>query len=207
MNINKNRVVIFILINLLQSCSWMNYNFYRDRVRPYLESIEDTYVPLVVDGVREPEVFPDLDENDETVEGIDLNKDGVRDDIEIFANRQIFSRYERELLKEKYRGYVKFYKNSSSEKTAAEIAKHYIALNLRQDTCDTAVLDQRGYQLNSSEISYRYDDLFINSNLRSNEIGNFIVISLDELKIISSDTAPGNEYIKYCFAMKDWLKS
>lgn len=56
----------------------------------------------VVDEVVEPD-FPDEKENNKTLEGVDANHDGVRDDIEIWINRTAEDEYVRWAMKDYYR--------------------------------------------------------------------------------------------------------
>lgn len=202
----NNTLLIISVLSFTTSCSWMRYDGYRERVRPYLEKIEDTYKPLVVDGVREPEKFPDLDENDDTVEGLDQNKDGVRDDIEIYINRQVFSRYERELLKETYRSYILFYERSRKSSTPKDIAQFHQELWFRYHTCDAAMFSYSGMQQNSVYVDTDFIDIMLNTSKRNNTIGDYIGIAFNETKVSTADTAPMSEYVKYCSRIKDWLK-
>lgn len=55
--------------------------------------------PFLVDGKEEPE-FPDEELNNETILGVDSNRDGVRDDLEIFINRTAKDRNERLSLRQ-----------------------------------------------------------------------------------------------------------
>mgnify|MGYP003640090118 CR=1 FL=1 len=62
-----------------------------------------TYTPGVYDGNPEPP-YPDLEEDVKTLEGIDADKDGLRDDLEIWINRNGKDENERNL----WRMYVRF---------------------------------------------------------------------------------------------------
>lgn len=103
-------------ILLIQSCLGGGSDYYRDRVAPFLKNLKSTYKAQVFDEVMEPAVFPDLDEDQETLVGIDSNHDGVRDDMEIFINRNFKYDYERETYKQFFKrapGHYKNYKNMS----------------------------------------------------------------------------------------------
>lgn len=50
------------------------------------------------DGQIEPE-FPDKNENDETLLGLDKNQNGIRDDIDIWINRSAIDSSERQALR------------------------------------------------------------------------------------------------------------
>lgn len=58
----------------------------------------------VFDGIVEPD-FPDQKLNDSTIAGIDSNKDGVRDDVEIWINRIAEDEFVRWSMKDYYRKY------------------------------------------------------------------------------------------------------
>lgn len=97
----KTTLLIFSSI-FLNSCLGGS-DYYRDRVEPFLKDLKPNYKPQVFDGVMEPAEFPDLDEDQKTSVGIDSNHDGVRDDMEIFINRNFKYDYEREPLKGEFR--------------------------------------------------------------------------------------------------------
>lgn len=61
-----------------------------------------TYTPGVYDGNPEPP-YPDLDEDVKTLEGIDADKDGLRDDLEIWINRISKDENERNLWRQTVR--------------------------------------------------------------------------------------------------------
>src|SRR5690606_10883032 len=75
------------------------------KVKHFLEYVvpKETYTPGVYDGNPEPP-YPDLEEDVKTLEGIDADKDGLRDDLEIWINRISKDENERNL----WRMYVKF---------------------------------------------------------------------------------------------------
>jgi len=96
---------------ILTSCLGGGSDYYRDRVEPFLKNLKPNYKPQVVDGVMEPAVFPDLDEDQKTLVGIDSNHDGVRDDMEIFINRNFPYDYERETYKQFFKRAPHFFNN------------------------------------------------------------------------------------------------
>ncbi len=101
--------VVFVLIQT-QACFGAS-DYYRDRVEPFLKELKANYKPQIVDGVLEPKEFPDLEEDKKSLEGIDSNHDGVRDDIEIFINRNFNTWVERDNLKNEFRRAPGFYSN------------------------------------------------------------------------------------------------
>jgi len=100
--------IIFLL--LTQSCLGGS-DYYRDRVEPFLKELKPHYRPQMVDGVMEPAVFPDLVEDQKTLIGIDSNHDGVRDDMEIFINRNFPYDYERETYKQFFKRAPHYFNN------------------------------------------------------------------------------------------------
>ena len=110
-----------LLLN--QSCLGGGSDYYRDRVAPFLNDLKPNYKPQIVDGVMEPVEFPDLDEDQKTLVGIDSNHDGVRDDMEIFINRNFKYDYERETYKQFFKRAPHFfenYKNFTKQERMAE---------------------------------------------------------------------------------------
>lgn len=95
--------VISVLL-LTQSCSWFESDY--DRLMNPIKKIklaekEAGKASPVFDGVVEPD-FPNEKENNKTLEGVDINNDSVRDDIEIWINRTAEDEYVRIELKEYY---------------------------------------------------------------------------------------------------------
>lgn len=101
---------VFLLFTLIVSSCLGGDHYYERRIQPFLKKLEKNYKPQKFDGVVEPN-FPDLEENMKTLQGIDSNKDGVRDDLEIFINRNFHTWIERESLKNEIRGSLNFYLN------------------------------------------------------------------------------------------------
>lgn len=57
-----------------------------DRIMKPILEMKEKNPNLIVDGKPEPP-FPDKKKNIESITGIDVNKNGIRDDLEIYANR------------------------------------------------------------------------------------------------------------------------
>jgi hypothetical protein len=99
-----NKIYFFIIISLVQSCSFSNekYNKLIDPIKKIKIAEKKAGKPNpTFDGFIEPD-FPDEDENNKTLEGVDLNKDGVRDDVEIWINRTANDQYVRAAMKDYY---------------------------------------------------------------------------------------------------------
>ena len=77
---------------------------------------------LAFDGVVEPN-FPSDEENEKTFEGVDSNRDGIRDDLEIWINKMAEDGYVRLAMKDYYRRYTTELKDNFIEKPTAEILK------------------------------------------------------------------------------------
>lgn len=103
-------ILLFLQSAVLSSCLGGSH-YYRDRVEPFLNELKPNYKPQVYDGVKEPNEIPDLEEDKKTLDGIDSNKDGVRDDLEIFINRNFHTWVERVNLKNEVRRAPKFFQN------------------------------------------------------------------------------------------------
>src|SRR5204863_9037043 len=74
----------------------------------------------IFDGIVEPS-FPDEKENNKTLEGIDSNHDGVRDDIEIWINRTSEDQFVSMVRKSEYRYLIHLLELLSLNKTEPEI--------------------------------------------------------------------------------------
>lgn len=104
----KNLFLLFFALFVVSCVAPADY--YKSTVEPFLRNIKNEYKPQVFDGVMEP-AFPDLETDQKTLEGIDANHDGVRDDLEIFINRNFSTWIEREGLKNTVRRSLVLYKN------------------------------------------------------------------------------------------------
>lgn len=118
-----SRYCSFFFLLFIFSCSSGGSDYYRDRIEPFLLGLEPNYQPQVYDGVLEPSKFPDLDEDKKTLVGIDFNKDGVRDDLEIFINRNFHSQIERENFKNEIRR-APFFFNNYKTMSVGELVRH-----------------------------------------------------------------------------------
>lgn len=72
---------------------------YKELIAPVKAIKLKESTPFMIDGQIEP-VFPDENENNLRIGGIDSNNNGVRDDLEIYINRRAKSRNDRLALKQ-----------------------------------------------------------------------------------------------------------
>jgi hypothetical protein len=83
------KVLLLISILTLSSCSFFESDYERlikDVRAQKLKEKQQRIPNPVFEGITEPD-FPNEEENNKTFEGVDANKDGIRDDIEIWINR------------------------------------------------------------------------------------------------------------------------
>jgi len=82
----------------------------------------------VFDDVKEAN-FPDEALNDKTLEGIDSNNDGVRDDVEIWINRKAEDEFVRWALKDYYKKLIAVLKSVDQKSKLEEIKAGSVAFN------------------------------------------------------------------------------
>ncbi|OUR98449.1 hypothetical protein A9Q84_03285 [Halobacteriovorax marinus] len=106
----KKPAIIKIALFIIVVTTFVYSNFFIYTFKHY------TYEPKIVDGKMEPR-FPSYFEAFRTVQGIDSNKDGLRDDLEIFANERLENQpYEiREVAKLDLRNWSLFTTQSMGE--------------------------------------------------------------------------------------------
>lgn len=98
-------ILIFLPFTLVSCFQEKKQVAAQTKVKHFLEYAvpKESYTPGVYDGNPEPP-YPDLEEDVKTLEGIDADKDGLRDDLEIWINRISKDENERNL----WRMHVKF---------------------------------------------------------------------------------------------------
>jgi hypothetical protein len=123
--IKKNKLLSCIVI---LSAAYYFYPSKYDRLMKPIEEIKkkeksEGISNPVYDGITEPD-FPDRDLNDSTLEGVDSNGDGVRDDVEIWINRTAEAESIRKSKKDVFRAYfntLNAIKESRPEKEVHEL--------------------------------------------------------------------------------------
>ncbi len=86
--------------------SWMNVSYQRfyDRARQAFAQ-SNSKEPKIFDGFVEP-LMPDNELNDATLLGVDSNHDGIRDDVEIWINRNFENKNLRLIFKQMARNEI-----------------------------------------------------------------------------------------------------
>ncbi len=129
MEISVKNVFLLSIIIFIQSCSWFESDY--DKLMNPIKKIKLAERKAgkpnpVFDGVVEP-YFPDEKENNKTLEGVDSNHDGVRDDIEIWINRTAEDQYVRLALKDYYKNMESFFQaldqNLTEEQVHAKLSE------------------------------------------------------------------------------------
>jgi hypothetical protein len=107
-------VSLFILL-LISGCD----SEYYDLIKPAYElKLKDPNPNPVFEGEAEPSI-PDEDENNKTLLGIDQNKNGIRDDVDIWINRSAKNYNELMALRQAaraYQDYLKVVEQNQTEK-------------------------------------------------------------------------------------------
>ncbi len=177
MEIRVNKVLLISTLLLTQSCSWFESKY--DKLMNPIKKIKLAEKKAgkpnpVFDGVVEPD-FPDEKENNKTLEGVDSNQDGVRDDIEIWINRTAEDADLRAALKEMYRKEIAFFQSLYNDKSEPIVHSHlsdYTALSgcvyIISHQYDEIYIKRHGYNAGRyySEI---LDSLFANTSLRKKQ--------------------------------------
>jgi len=163
-------VGLFISSLSLTSCLGGS-DYYRDRIGPFLKELKPHYKPQKVDGVIEPEKFPDLLEDQKTLIGIDLNHDGVRDDMEIFINRNFDNQVERENLKNEIKRTANFYMNY--KKMTLDEFIMYESNDSADMNCIDYGIKYLGLKYSSEYVNYRSVEAIYNTKERSSTYSYF----------------------------------
>lgn len=165
--IGDNVKFTFLLIStLLTSCSWLESDY--DKLMNPIKDIKlaekkagkpnPTY-----DGVVEPD-FPDEKLNNETLEGVDSNNDGVRDDVEIWINRVAEDEYVRITLKDYAEKSSKMYYVFKNPNTPEHIISELDFQNKKAMLCLGFSLykyDKEYYSKGIHKSQYYFDTLFV----------------------------------------------
>lgn len=160
----------------------------------YIESIKKTYKPKVYDGVAEPKQLPNLEENRKTLLGIDSNKDGVRDDIEIYINRHFDQDYDREIFKKFSRRGTHYFK-TGKQMTVEQLQNEIDGF--MQDLECSRYIAEFGYMKKNEQVrdrTFNIYDLVFDTKLRDSFLGE----DIRKLRSGSSGVGTGTQAFKYC---------
>lgn len=160
----------------------------------YIESLKDNYKPGVYDGVVEPKKLPDLEENRKSLLGIDSNRDGVRDDVEIYINRHFEQDYDREIYKKFFRRGT-HYLITAKKMSLKEVQETFNGFD--QDLECFRYLAKFGHLRNREERERRTFDpyrLLFDTDDRKNLFNE----GFKKLSISGSGVGTGEEAFKFC---------
>lgn len=132
-----------------------NYWKAMDEIR--LVKLKETK-PVYIDGEIEPD-FPDADENNATFYGMDSNKNGVRDDVEIWINRNFQTRNERMGYKQYQKAINRLYSKGENKKNypeAIEFANRLLLPKSHAFQC-VGLIEDALLLKNSGRGYYRFD--------------------------------------------------
>ncbi len=194
MNFKNGCVVILIF---LMSCSHDFQGPYEKLMEPVIK-VKLANPNMTFDGEVEPPM-PDPDENKKTVMGVDVNKNGVRDDIEIYINRTYADSNVRMALKQYVRaevGFINSVKFQDKKITMGELERHDRVL-----ACLQFILP-----FDQSNMTENLSKVFYNVKIRDDAYGR----SQHILGPKSSSGISTSEYLnydKYCeFKINDYDK-
>ncbi|MGZ3788893.1 MAG: hypothetical protein ACXVLQ_10235 [Bacteriovorax sp.] len=159
------KTALIIFSSLAFSSCLSGSDYYRDRVEPFLKELRSHYKPQVFDGVMEPSVFPDLEEDQKTLAGIDSNHDGVRDDMEIFINRNFKHEVERVNLKNEFKRAPEFFRNFKKMKLDEFVI--YESNSSVDSQCIWSGLKRLGLKNSPELLRYRSTEALYNTEERN----------------------------------------
>lgn len=146
MGFNMKKIVVIIGVILLILVGLKFYpSEYEKLMKPAIEA-KNKNPNLVFDGEIEPP-FPDREENDKTILGVDVNNNGVRDDVDIWINRTFMYADQRKALKQYAKSYI-------TELIEAPKLDKKLAFDLRQESearVDCLMSVFHAYDMNSSK--------------------------------------------------------
>lgn len=157
------------------------------------------------EGIVEPS-FPDEVENNATLEGVDSNGDGVRDDIEIFINRTAEDANIRKTLKMYYRESISLLMLIDQTREESEVKNKLneklssmFCLSIAADYLDKSYLDKYRKDVDQYKFS-QIEILFLNSEKRkkmNSQYENFNIRGLvgadEESNVIYCNSVLGEE--------------
>jgi hypothetical protein len=113
---------ILILAMFFSSCKYFesDYDKLMNPIKKIKLAEEKSGVKSrIYNGIHEPD-FPDEELNNKTIEGVDTNHDGVRDDVEIWINRTSENEYVALAMKDYYRQKLNMFLKAAERKISPE---------------------------------------------------------------------------------------
>lgn len=195
----KIHYLFFISIFLVSSCTNGWFETYESLMAPAISAKLAHPEILEFDGELEPPL-PDPIENKKTVAGIDVNKNGVRDDVEIYINRTYDNPNIRMALKQYIREHSAFqdpgfiYQEKTAEQGMATTMKTLACLEFVSP-------------FNQHEIIRNLSKVFNNEKFRDDVFGRSLIVIGSGLDP-SVSTSDYLNYDKFCrFPIKDYAKT
>ena len=147
-----NKIILLSLITLVSSCDFL-WNFFE----PEFNIKEKDYVAGVVDGDPEPPyATPKMSKS--SLLGIDKDNDGVRDDIEIWINRNVDEAKIRQYFKVYVKRQVSFLNCSDNDKCSQELK-----VLMRNTTCVFIIETKHWPEKRITQLEKVVDSLFFNT--------------------------------------------
>lgn len=163
-------MVLFIGLGLRHFWNSTYSSYWNDMNEIRMTKSKETK-PVYFDGELEPD-FPDEEMNNATFYGVDTNRNGVRDDIEIWINRSFQTRNERLAYKQYQKALNREYANGEDKKNfpeAIEFANRLLVPGTNAQLCISYIEEEllkldpnRGYTKSENNMR-EIDELTINS--------------------------------------------
>lgn len=164
-------------------------------VESYIEKIRSTYKPQVFEGDKEPATLASSSDQKNIFLGVDSDKDGVRDDLEVFINRNFKYDYEREIYKEIARKSAFALKQDIDKKSREELQQIMSSIYDAQ-TCFTYLI-QYNYMKNTNE--YRNRQFVVLSLVFSGqERQDYWHKYMSKARSFGTDADTGEKKFSYC---------
>lgn len=165
MKITLKHLLVTLFSTLLLSCSSNQYD--QSMYYAFKKKRTDIRVTPTFDNEVEPEA-PDLKENNNTIIGIDSNKNGIRDDVEIWINRTANNFNERQAMRQYARNEYEYFLEVNNQVNGKKLTRDKEKL-ISQNMTDTDCIDLIFYNPElslGSHISDKLDLLIRNTSLR-----------------------------------------
>jgi hypothetical protein len=167
---------ILILAMFFSSCKYFesDYDKLMNPIKKIKLAEEKSGIKARIhNGIHEPD-FPDEELNNKTIEGVDTNHDGVRDDVEIWINRTSENEYVALAMKDYYRQKLNMFLKAAERKISPELFLREEEKVSNSSFCLHMVTRFANYELNpignnkllDSKID-QFDNVVLNTSLRS----------------------------------------